>query len=195
MKELVRFCTLFLLGVVLIACASVQSEDPSASEASDFTNLAAWTIIWGNADTYVDVTVKFGDKQKTYVPEQENYVFMAVSADILNISEETQEMRFAQGPIYLTDQAHNVYDLVGVAYEDNILMAPPYLLENKTHLTAVRWDDGRIFSIAYQVDSGNWFIQASPDVSFYVDFLFTIPHGQTEFILHFGKGMNVKIGE
>lgn len=197
MKKTTTFSLLLLLGVVLCACNGGQSESSSLSDTGDFANWEAWSIIWQTADTYEDVTVKLEDKQKTYLPEQENYVFLALKAEILNISEETQEMRFAQGPIYLTDRDHNVYDLVGVAYEDTILMAPPYLLENKTRFTTVKWNnDGRFFTVAYQVDPGNWFIQATPDSLFHVDFLFTIPRGLISgLVLQFGKGMTVKIGQ
>ena len=194
MKKLVCFCTMFLLGTLLSACAQANPESPDAMEAGDFANWSAWSITWQTAATFDDVTVHREDKQKTYLPEQENYVFLAVKAEILNISQETQEMRFWQGPIYLTDQDHNVYDLVGVAHEDMILMAPPYLIEDKTHFTTVKWNnDGRFFTVAYQADPQSWYIQATPNAVFHVDFLFTVPRGVSGFILQFGNGMIVKI--
>ena len=195
MNKSTTFFALLILGIVLSACKGEASES-SLEDARDFANWEAWSIIWQTADTYEDVTVKIGDKQKTYLPEQENYVFLAVQAEILNISQETQEMRFWQGPIYLTDQDHNVYDLVGVAYDDTILTAPPYLLENKTRFTTVKWNnDGRFFTVAYQADPQSWFMQATPNAVFHVDFLFTVPGGISGLVMQFGNGMIVKIGQ
>lgn len=193
MKKLVCFCTMLLLGTLLSACARANPGSPDAKEAGDFANWGAWSITWQTAQTFDDVTVDLGDQQKTYLPEQENYVFLAVQAEILNISQETQEMRFWQGPIYLTDQDQNVYDLVGIANRDVILMAPPYLLEDKTRFRTGRWDDGRFITVAYQADPQSWFMQATPNSVFHVDFLFTVPRGVSGFILQFGNGMIVNI--
>ena len=193
MKKLVRVYTLFLLGTVLAACAGGRSAIADTKEEGDFANWRAWSILWQTAETYDDVTVDLGDQQKTYFPEQENDVFLAVQAELLNISQETQEMRFWQGPIYLTDQEGNVYDLVGIANRDVILMAPPYLLEDKTRLRTGRWDDGRFITVAYQADPQSWFLQATPNSVFHVDFLFTVPRGMEGFVLHFGDGMIVNI--
>ena len=195
MNSMVRFCTLLLLAILLTACAGAPSGSPDVAGAGDFANWDAWSILWQAAETFDDVTVKIEDKQKTYFPEQENYVFLAVRAEILNISQETQEMRFWQGPIYLTDQDQNVYDLVGIANRDVILMAPPYLLEDKTHFRTGRWDDGRFITVAYQADPQSWFMQATPNSVFHVDFLFTVPRGVSGFVLQFGNGMTVKIGQ
>jgi hypothetical protein len=194
MKKSIVFFVLLLLGIVLCACRGGQPESSSSSDAGDFANWGAWSITWQTADTYDDVTVDLGDQQKTYLPEQENYVFLAVQAEFLNISQETQEMRFWQGPIYLTDQDQNVYDLVGIANRDVILMAPPYLLQDKTRFRTGRWDDGRFITVAYQADPQSWFMQATPNSVFHVDFLFTVPSGVSGFVLQFGNGMTVKIG-
>ena len=194
MKKTTAFSLLLLLGVVLCACSGGQSESSSSNDNGDFANWDAWSIIWQGASTFDDVTVKIGDKQKTYLPEQANYVFVAVKAELLNISNVTQEMRFWQGPIYLTDQDQNVYDLVGLAHKATILMAPPYLLENKTHFATVKWNnDGRFFTVAYQADPQSWFMQATPNAVFHVDFLFTVPRGVSGFVLQFGNGMIVNI--
>jgi len=193
MKKTTAFSLLLLLGVVLCACNGGQSESSSLNDTGDFANWDAWSIIWQTAQTFDDVTVDLGDQQKTYLPEQENYVFLAVQAEILNISQETQEMRFWQGPIYLTDQDQNVYDLVGIANRDTILMAPPYLLEDKTRFRTGRWDDGRFITVAYQSDPQSWFMQATPNSVFHVDFLFTVPKGVSGFLLHFGNGMLVDV--
>jgi hypothetical protein len=195
MKKLVLFQILFLVGMLLPACGGTRSAASDAKEAGDFANWEAWSITWQAANTFDDVTVKIDDMQKTYLPEQENYVFVALMAEFLNISQETQEMRFWQGPIYLTDQDQNVYDLVGIANRDVILMAPPYLLEDATRFRTGRWDDGRFITVAYQADPQSWFLQATPNSVFHVDFLFTVPRGVSGFVLQFGNGMIVKIGQ
>jgi len=193
MKRITIINLLFLLGIVLYGCGR-GGPDPALSEdAGNFANWDAWSIVWQGASTFVDVTVKMEDKQKTYLPEQENYVFIAIKAELLNVSNETQEMRFWQGPIYLTDQDKNVYDLVGIANVDTILMAPPYLLEDKARFRTGRWDDGRFITVAYQADPQSWFLQATPNSVFHVDFLFTVPENVTGFLLHFGNGMLVNI--
>jgi len=193
MKKTTAFSLLLLLVIVLCACRGGQSEPTSSGDAGNFANWDAWSIIWQGASTFDDVTVKIEDKQKTYLPEQENYVFIAIKAELLNISNETQEMRFWQGPIYLTDQDQNAYDLVGIANVDAILMAPPYLLEDKTHFRTGKWDDGRFITVAYQADPQSWFMQATPNSVFHVDFLFTVPRGVSGFLLHFGNGMLVNV--
>lgn len=193
MKKTTVFSLLLLLGIVLCGCGGGKSEPTLSGDAGNFANWDAWSIIWQGASTFDDVTVKIGDKQKTYLPEQGNYVFVAVKAELLNISNETQEMRFWQGPIYLTDQDQNVYDLVGIANVDVILMAPPYLLEDKTRFRTGRWDDGRFITVAYQADPQSWFMQATPNSVFHVDFLFTVPRGVSGFVLQFGNGMIVNI--
>ena len=113
---------------------------------------------------YDDVTVKVEDLQKTFLPEQENSHFLAVTAEIINISKDTQERRFPQGPIFLLDDEQNKYDLVGIAKDDTILMSPPYLFTDKTLFTATKWDTGS-FTLAYQPAEGTWFIQATSRAS------------------------------
>lgn len=194
MKTTKLFYVLILLGLLLTACKGSSSGVAAGADAGDFANWNAWSITWKTAQTYDDVTVKIGDEQQTYLPEQENYVFVAIQAEILNISQQTEEMRFAQGPIYLTDQDQNIYDLVGIANKDTILMFPPYLLVDKTRFSTTRWDDGRFFTVAYQHEPQSWYIQATPAALFHVDFLFTIPRGASSgFVMRFGNGMTVNI--
>jgi hypothetical protein len=193
MKRTSAIGLLVLLGIVLGACSSGQSGATPASDAGEFADWDAWSITWQAAETFADVTVKSEDAQKTYLPENPDHVFLAVRSELLNISKETQEMRFWQGPIYLTDGEDNRYDLVGIANRDVIFMAPPYLLEDKTHLRTGRWDDGRFITVAYQADPQSWFVQATPNSVFHVDFLFTVPRGMSGFVLHFGNGMLVNI--
>lgn len=191
MKKLMVLQIVLLLEIVLTACSRAQST--TSGNTGDFANWGAWKITWKTAQNFVDVTVKLGDAQKTYAPQQADYVFLAMQAEMINTSQETQEMRFWQGPIYLTDKDQNVYDLVGVAHQDMILMAPPYLLEDKTRFTTTKWNDGRFFTIAYQHEPKSWFIQATPNSLFHVDFLFTVPQGISGLVLHFGNGMTVGI--
>jgi hypothetical protein len=194
MKNFVLFYVLFLWGILLTSCGGTQSAPSAAAEAGDFAKWEAWSITWQHSQTFGDVTVKMEDKQKTYLPEQKNYVFLALKAELLNISQETQDMRFWQDAIYLTDpRSQNVYPLVGVAHSDVILMAPPYLLEDKTRLQTGRWDDGRFMTVAYQRKPQSWFIQATPNSLFHVDFLFTVPEDFEDLVLHFGNGMIVNI--
>jgi hypothetical protein len=190
MKHIAVLVALSLFGMVLIACGKGGSATPPSGDPGDFANWKAWSITWKLAERFDDVTVKIGDAQKTYLPEEPNYVFLAAQAEILNISNETQDMRFWQDPIYLTDESNNVYPLVGLAHDDSIFMAPPYLLEDKTRFTTVRWNnDGRFFTVAYQHEPKSWFIQATPNSLFHVDFLFTIPRDAGELVMRFGNGM------
>jgi hypothetical protein len=193
MKNFVLFHFLFLWGMLLTSCSSTQSTSSTTADGA-FAKWEAWSITWQHSQTFADVTVKIGDKQKTYLPKQANYVFLALKAELLNISQETQEMRFWQDAVYLTDpKSPSIYNLVGVAHTDVILMAPPYLLEDKTRFTTGRWDDGRFMTVAYQHEPQSWFIQATPNSLFHVDFLFTVPEDFKELTLHFGNGMIVNI--
>ena len=193
MKKLVLFQILFLAGILLPACSGAKSAASDAKDAGDFAKWDAWSITWQHSQTFADVTVKIGDQQKTYLPEQADDVFLALTAELLNISKDTQEMRFWQGPIYLTDPDQKVYDLVGIANKEVILMAPPYLMEDKTFFRTGRWDDGRFILVAYQADPQSWFMQATPNSVFHVDFLFTVPQDFSGLVLHFGNGMIVNV--
>jgi hypothetical protein len=183
-----------LFVVVLSGCRGAEAEVPSFRNDGDFANWNAWSIVWQQSQTFGDVTVKIFEKQQTYVPEQSGFVFLALSAELLNISSETQEMRFWQGPIYLSDPTtETIYDLVGIANRDVILMAPPYLLEDKTYFRTGKWDDGRFITVAYQHEPQSWFIQATPNSVFHVDFLFAVPADFDELVMHFGNGFVVNI--
>lgn len=195
MKNTRRFYA-WLLGIfVVLACKALQPSPPLAATPAedDFLNLNAWRVTWRFGGTFDDVTVTFNDAQKTYPPEQENYVFLAMQAEIENISDANQEMRFLKEPIYLEDQAGHTYNLAGIAQKDTILMAPPYLLVNTILFTTAKWENGGFFTVAYLPDPGGWSIQASPQALFYVDFLFTCPRDVLEYTLHFGKRMTVTI--
>ena len=191
MKNIRLSYTLFILGMLLTACGKTQAELPATGEG-EIANWGAWRFTWKTARTYFDVTVQAEDKQKTYFPEPEGSVFLAATTEIVNISNETQEIRFPQGPIYLMDENQNKYDLVGIAKEDTILMSPPYLLVDKTLFTTFKWDTGFI-TLAFQPAEGTWFIQSTPGALFYVDFLFVIPENISKLVLHFGNGMIVNI--
>jgi hypothetical protein len=193
MKNGVLLYTFLLVGILLTACAYASPETAEPLRPADFANWEAWSIVWEAAETFDDVTVTWEEKQKTFFPEQEGFVFIAIRAAIVNIGRETEEIRFPQGPIYLTDADQNKYELVGVTNKDTILMSPPYLMEDKTHLTATRWEDGRFFSVAYQVDSDTWHIQATPNSPFHLDFLFVVPKDVRKYTLHFANGMQVII--
>jgi hypothetical protein len=133
MKKPNLFYVLFSLGILLVACAWSQTllpntrESPEAlpntSETPEVANWDAWSFTWKTAEKFADVTVSWGDEQKTYLPEQPNYLFLAVQYEIVNTSDKTQEIHLPQGPMYLTDKEQNVFDLVGLAWDDTILMA------------------------------------------------------------------------
>jgi hypothetical protein len=191
MKKTMIFEIFLLLGVLFSACKG-KTESSALGDAGDFANWDAWNITWKAAEPFVDVTVKIGDEQKTYAPQQDGYCFLAVQAEMINTSKDTQEMRFPKGPIYLTDKEEKVYDLAGVAEGETILMAPPYTFIEKTYFSTTKWDTG-FFTVTYQPAEGTWFIQASSGANFHVDFLFTIPSKTSGFVLHFGNGMLVNI--
>lgn len=196
MKTLGRFRILFLLWIVFIACRALQpkpTEPTPTSDAGDFTNWKAWGIAWQSVEIHESVTVKWEEDQKTYVPEQKDHIFLMMRSEILNISSDVQEMRFPKGPIYVTDPEGNVYDLVGIAKQENFLMAPPYLIRDTTYFTMGKWDDGSFISAAYQPDPGIWFIQASPGALFHIDFLFAVPGDIRGMVMTFGNGMTVTV--
>lgn len=195
MKKPNLFYALFPLGILLISCGWVQSLLPATSEASEVANWDAWSFTWKTADTFADVTVNWteGD-QKTFLPEEPNYLFLAVQCEIINTSYQTQEIRLPQGPMYLTDDQQNVYDLVGLARDDSIFMAPPYLMHSEdTLFSTTKWNDGGFVTTAYQPKPAIWFIQATAGKSFHADFLFTIPANASGLTIHYGDGMLVSI--
>ncbi len=187
-----KVLAIFLLFVVLFSACKGKTESPASGDAGDFANWDSWNITWKAAEPFVDVTVKSGDEQETYAPEQDGYWFLAVQAEMINTSKDTQEMRFPKEPIYLTDKEEKVYDLAGIAEGETILMAPPYTFIEETYFTTTKWDTG-FYTVAYQPAEGKWFIQASAGAKFHLDFLFTTPSNTSGFVLHFGNGMLVNI--
>jgi hypothetical protein len=193
MRKVLRFCTLFLLTVILTACGTAQATSPAAGTGNIEVNWQAWSITWQTTRYLDSVTVESGKEHKTYVPEQDNFVFMAFKAEMLNISKETQEIRFPMGPIYVKDQEGNTYNLAGISSNDVFFTAPPYVMFGKTHLTMSRWDDGRFYLVAYQPEPGSWFIRATPEALFHVDFVFAVPREVSGLVMEFGNEMSVDI--
>jgi hypothetical protein len=193
-----RFIILVLLSVLgAWACVGVGGASPAPTlvpvEGGDFTDWKAWNIVWVAATPFADVTVKVGEDQATYFPVEQGYLFLAMKAQIINISKDTQQMWFSQGPVYLTDDSGKKYDLVGIAYEDAIMMAPPYLITENTFFSATQSSSGGHYTMAYQPKEALWFIEATPGLTFSMDFLFTISENASGLILQFGNGYKVDI--
>lgn len=198
-KKKNRFIVLMLLLSVLgvWACAAVRWAAPAPTlapvEGGDFADWKAWNMQWLGAAQFVDVTVVIGEDQATYVPVEQGHLFFAMKAQIINVSNDTQQMWFPQGPVYLTDSDGKKYDLVGIAYEDAIMMAPPYLLTTDTFFSTTKSSTGGHYTMAYQPKEALWFIEATPGLSFTMDFLFTVPENASGLILQFGNGYRVDI--
>lgn len=190
MKKSYRFYTLFLLGIFTISCAWARSFLPGNSAASDVADWDAWNFSWKTAATYPNVTVTWGQEQKTYTPEAPNDLFLAVQAEIVNTSFQTQDIRLSKDTFYVTDKEQNTYELVGLVRSDSILMGPPYNLirPEDTLLTAEKWNDGGFVTVAYQPGPAIWFIEATPGKEFFVAFLFAVPADAYGLVLHDGNG-------
>ena len=194
-----RFIVLALLLSVLgvWACAGVGKATPAPTltpvEGGDFTDWKAWNMVWVGATPFADVTVKVGEDQTTYLPVEQGYLFLAMKAQIINVSNETQQMWYPQGPVYLTDDNGKKYDLVGIAYEDAIMMAPPYLMTADTVFSTTQSSTGGHYTMAYQPKEALRFIEATPGLSFSMDFLFTIPENASGLVMQFGNGYKVDI--
>lgn len=194
-----RFIVLMLLLSVLgiWACAAVSWAAPAPTlvptEGGDFADWKAWNMQWLGAAQFVDVTVVIGEDQATYVPVEQGHLFLAMKAQIINVSNDTQQMWIPQGPVYLTDSDGKKYDLVGIAYEDAIMMAPPYLLTTDTFFSTTKSSTGGHYSMAYKPKDALWFIEATPGLSFSMDFLFSVPENASGLVLQFGNVYRVDI--
>ncbi len=195
-----RFIVLMLLlsALGVWACAAaVRWAVPAPTlvpvEDGDFADWKAWNMQWLGAAQFVDVTVVIDKDQATYVPVEQGYLFLAMKVQIINISNDTQQMWIPQGPVYLTDATGKKYDLVGIAYEDSIFMAPPYLLTEDTVFTTMQMSTGGHYTLSYKPKDALWFIESTPDLSFSMDFLFTIPENASGLVLQFGNGYRVDI--
>lgn len=179
------------------ACAGVGLSTPAPTlvpvEGGAFADWTAWNMQWVGAAQFIDVTVVNGEDQATYVPVEHGYLFLAMKAQIVNVSNDTQQMRFPQGPVYLTDSTEKKYELVGIAYEDAIMMAPPYLITTDTIFSTTKLNTGGHYTMAYQPKEALWFIEATPGLPFSMDFLFTIPENVSGLVLRFGNGYQVNI--
>jgi hypothetical protein len=152
-------------------------------------NGGTWNFCWRTAATYPDLTVDWAQEQKTYVPEQADYVFLSVQSEIVNTSFKTQEIRLSKDTFYVTDKDQNQYDLVGLVRSDSILMGPPYMIfPEDTLFTTEQWNDCGFVSAAYQPKPAIWFIQATPGKEFFVAFLFAVPADAYGFVLHDDNG-------
>lgn len=197
MKKNKNMYLVLALVVGLFACVTIQPQTATQVqmnvEGGDFADWTAWNMVWVAATRFVDVTVTVEELQETYQPVEPGYLFLAMKANLRNISKDTQQMLIPQGPVYLTDAAGAQYDLVGVAYDDTILMSAPYLITEKTLFTALQTDNGKHFTIAYKPKDAVWFIESSPELPISMDFLFTIPENATGLVLQFGNGYRVDI--
>jgi hypothetical protein len=190
MKSL-RYFTLWVFCTFFLASCSIAQLAFDTSD--DIVNWRDWRITWITANKFSDVTVSLGNEKKTFLPEQEGFIFIAVQAEMINISNETQTMRFPQGPIYIKDNKEQLYDLVGLAQDNTILMAHPYLITESTMFITSTWNTTNYITIAYQPEVKEWFIEATSGAKFYVDFLFTVPENASGFVIQFGNNMTVVI--
>lgn len=197
MKKNKNMYVLSALVVWLFACVTILPETSTQGqmdiEGGDFADWTAWDMVWVAATRFEDVTVTSDELQEIYQPVEPGYLFLAMKANIRNISNDTQQMWFPQEPIYLTDATGTKYNLVGIAYEDTILTAPPYLITEDTRFIAAQISIGGHYTIAHQPKDALWFIEATPDIPFSVDFLFTIPENASGLVLQFGNGYRVDI--